>query len=136
MKANEVSQDDAQIFEGKTKSIQYAIDENGNYVEVKSVGLEAENIVIERAWEDVRESIQDALGEVKDGTKSPIFYFMKKEIMDLNILSETVGIAKWRIKRHFKPNIFAKLKIKTLEKYTKAFNLKNIESLKNISFNE
>ncbi len=132
MKKNEVPQDDDNIFEGKTKSIQYAIDENGNYVQVKSTGFEAENIALKQAWDEVNEKIAEAYKLVKNGEKSPVFYYMHREIMDVAILAETVGLPKWRVKRHFKPKVFAKLKLKILEKYRKAFNLKTIDDLKNI----
>ena len=132
MKKNEVPQDDDNIFEGKTKSIQYAIDENGNYVQVKSTGFEAENIALKQAWEEVNEKIEEAYNLVKKGEKSPVYYYMHKEIMDFGILAETVGLPKWRVKRHTKPKVFAKLNDKILEKYRKAFNLKTIDDLKNI----
>lgn len=136
MKENEVPQDDANIFDGKTKSIQYATDSNGKYIQVKSVGFEPSNIAIQRAWEEVQEKIDEALKEVKSGTKSPIYYFMRKEIMDISILSETVKIPKWRVKRHLKPKVFVKLNDKILKKYGDAFGLSNIELLKHFSINE
>jgi len=133
MKESEVPQDDANMFEGKTKQIQYALNEEGKYVKVKSVGFEASNIAIEQAWEEVNESIKEALEEVKSGKKSPIYYYMRKEIMDVGILAESVNIAKWRVKRHFKPKVFSKLSKETLEKYRIVFSLESIESLKQVS---
>jgi hypothetical protein len=37
---------------------------------------------------------------------------------------------KWRVKRHFKPEVFAKLNDKTLQKYADAFDI-SIAELKN-----
>ena len=106
MKKENVPQDDANVYDGKTKSIQYAVDEDGNYVQVKSIGLESANIVLELAWEEVNDEIKYALEDVKNEVKSPVYYFMKKEIMDISILSESTGISRWRIRRHLKPNVF------------------------------
>ena len=50
--------------------------------------------------------------------------------MDLNILSSYVGFWKWRVKRHFKPSVFAKLNDKILKKYADTFGV-SIEELKN-----
>ena len=136
MKENEVPQDDANMFEGKTREIQYAVDESGHYKQVKSVGWEAKNVVMQQAWDEVNENIQAALEEVKNGNKSPIYYFMHKNIMDIGILSEYTGFFKWTIKRHFKPEVFQKLSDKKLKKYTEAFRLNNIDELKNFTPND
>ena len=49
--------------------------------------------------------------------------------MDLEILSNYVGIWKFFIKRHSKPNVFRKLKESTLKKYAEAFEI-SVEELK------
>ena len=49
MKENEVPQDDGGLFEGKFKTLKYALDEEGNYVEVQSVGWEPETVVLNQA---------------------------------------------------------------------------------------
>jgi len=46
-------------------------------------------------------------------------------------LSGQASISLWRVKRHFKPTVFARLSVKTLAKYAEAFNL-TIEQVKNI----
>jgi len=38
MKNTEVPQEDGGLLEGKFKTLKYAIDEDGNYVEVQSIG--------------------------------------------------------------------------------------------------
>ncbi|MNY64298.1 hypothetical protein D3C86_2013870 [compost metagenome] len=51
--------------------------------------------------------------------------------MDLTILASYVGLWKWRVKRHFKPEVFAKLNDKILKKYADAFDI-SVAELKNI----
>jgi len=135
MKEHEVPQDDANMLEGKTREIQYAIDENGRYKQVKSVGWEPKNIVMQQAWDDVNENVKSALKDVLNGEKSPIFYFMHKNIMDIRILSEYTGFFRWTIKKHFKPEIFKKLSDKKLQKYVEAFRLSSINDLKDFDAN-
>ena len=135
MRKNEVPQDDANMLDGKTKELQFALDEDGNYTEVKSVGWEPKNIVMQQAWDEVNENINYALEQVQNGYKSPIFYFMHKNIMDVKILSEYTGFWPFIIKRHFNPKIFAGLSNSKLEKYRKVFKLNSINDLKNFNIN-
>lgn len=132
MKVDEVAQDDDNIFEGKSKCIQYAVDNEGNYTQVKSVGLEAQNIALRLAWEEVNNRMKIAYDEVIIGNKSPICYYMEKEMMDLGILSETVLLPKLIVWLHLKPFWFSKLSSTTLLKYCDAFKLSDIEILKKI----
>lgn len=55
---------------------------------------------------------------------SPIEYFMYKRLLDPKYLAQAMGITVWRLKRHFKPNIFKKLDHGILLKYAKIFNVK------------
>ena len=50
--------------------------------------------------------------------------------MDISILSSYVRIWKWRVKRHFKPKVFATLSDKILQKYASTFSI-SIEELRN-----
>lgn len=132
MKVNEVPQDDANMLEGKTREIQYAVDENGKYRAVKSVGWSAKNEIMQQAWEFMHEEIEEAHQWVKEGKKSPVFYYMKKNLMDVKTLSDYMGLWRFQIKRHFNPKTFNKLSAATLNKYVRVFNLKDIQQLKNI----
>lgn len=135
MKIDEVAQDDNNIFEG-SKCIQYAVDDNGKYVQVKSVGLEAQNIALDLAWDEVNEAISSALEEVKSNTKSPIYYFMKKEIMDISILAESVYLPMILVWLHLKPFFFNRISASNLEKYRIAFKLDSINDITNLLENQ
>jgi hypothetical protein len=129
MKVNEVPQDDAHLFEGKTRDVQYAIDENGKYTTVKSVGWEPKNIVMLNAWEDENPKIDEARKLVKEGKMSPVYYHMKRCLMDRKLLASYTGFSRFGISRHFKPGIFKRLSDKKLDKYVYAFGLKKREDL-------
>lgn len=132
MKVEEVPQDNENVYGERCKAIQYAVNKNGKYEQVKSVGIDPVNTTLKQAWEDVETELSQALLDVKNKIKSPVYYFMKKEIMDIGILSETTGIAKWRIKRHFNPKYFLTLKPKTINQYLEAFKLTDKSELYNI----
>ena len=133
MKENEVPQDDDGLLEGKLREVCYAVDESGNYTTVLSTGWTPKNAALKQAWEVVNEKIEQVKQEVIAGKVSPLAYFMEKHIMNLKLVSEYTGISKWRIRRHMKPKIFAKLDNETLAKYAAAFET-NVSSLKD--FNE
>lgn len=124
MKKSEVPQDDENVLEGKMRGmINYAVDENGNFVQVQSSGWEPENVALKLAWEDVNERINTAFDLFKSGEKSPVYFYMEKSLMDLNILAAYMNKWQWQIKRHFKPSVFKSLNPEILEKYAKAFNI-------------
>lgn len=51
MKKNEVPQDGDNLVKGESNWVNYAVDQNGEYVQEISVGWEPENIALEQAWE-------------------------------------------------------------------------------------
>lgn len=136
MKVNEVPQDDAHLLEGKTRDLQYALDKDGKYTTVKSVGWEPKNTAMLSAWEYENEKITEALKLVEDGKKSPIYYYMKKCLMDVSLLASYTGFSRFSVKRHFKPKNFKKLSEEKLDKYTYTFGLKDRSELFKISKDE
>lgn len=130
MKKEEVPQDQSSLSENDITEVCYALDENGNYVKVPSKGWAPKTIVQNETLQLIEERAREALQNLKKGTASPIPYFIEINKMDINILSDYTGVWKWRIKRHFKPNVFRKLSDKTLSKYAEAFDVEK-EYLKN-----
>ena len=130
MKKNEVPQDKGNLSKSNMKELIYAIDENGNYTTTLSSGWEPKTIALSNSIEEINERIALARNQVKNGEASAIVYFMELNKMDLTILASYAQMWKWRVKRHFKPNVFAKLNDKVLQKYAAVFAI-SIEELKN-----
>lgn len=123
MKKNEVPQDEGNLSKSNMKELVYATDENGNYTTELSSGWEPKTIALSNSLEDINERVAEALMRVKDSKSSPIVYFMEVNRMDINILAGYVGMWKWRIKKHFKPKVFAGLSDRVLSRYAEAFNI-------------
>jgi len=123
LKAKDVPQDDANMLQGKLREPIYSLDENGNYTTVKSVGWNPKNEVMKEAWDQVNEKVENARNKVLSGELSPLGYYIEKNIMDIGLVAKYMGIWRWTVKRHLKPNIFARLKEETLEKYAQVFNI-------------
>lgn len=131
MKKSEVPQDKSNLESASFKELCYAVDENGEYTTAQSTGWTPKTIALDNAIEDINERVEEAKKRVFDNKTSPIEYYMELHKMDLGILASYVGIWKWRVKRHFKPNVFKKLSKKTLQKYADVFEV-SITELKNI----
>jgi len=130
MEKDQVPQDQSNLTKNNVKELLYATDENGNYTTTLSTGWEPKTIALSNSIDEINERIADARQQVLNGEVSPIVYFMEVNKMDLNILSSYVGFWKWRVKRHFKPSVFATLSDKILQKYADTFGI-SIEELKN-----
>jgi len=123
LKAKDVPQDDANMLQGKLREPIYSLDENGNYTTVQSVGWNPKNEVMKEAWDQVNEKVENARNKVLSGELSPLGYYIEKNIMDIGLVANYMGIWRWTVKRHLKPKIFARLKEETLEKYARVFNI-------------
>ena len=123
MKADEVPQDDEDLFEGKFTLLQYALDDKGGYTQVGSKGWEPENVALKQAWEEINLKIEAAKQKVLKGEASPVVYYMEKSMMDIGILAAEMNKWQWQVKRHFKPDVFNSLDTKTKEKYATVFKV-------------
>ncbi|MDM1406920.1 hypothetical protein [Myroides sp. DF42-4-2] len=132
MKESEVPQDKSSLQENDIRELCYAVNEKGEYVTALSSGWETKTIVQEATLEGINTRVQEAKEQVAGGVVSPIVYFMEVNRMDLPTLSAYVSLWRWRVKRHFKPEIFKKLSTSVLQKYANAFDI-SVEELKSFS---
>ncbi|WGE91000.1 hypothetical protein [Actinobacillus genomosp. 1] len=121
MEIKDIPQDDSKIFQGQRKVI-YAT-RNGKFEAGTSTGWQAEEFATEQAVDELNQLTEQALQAVKNGEKSVIYYLMYKNRYDLQTLSQATGFWQWQIKRHFRPEVFARLNEKVLEKYSMVFPL-------------
>ncbi len=127
MKVNEVPQD-ITYYEGEKRAC-YALNDQGKYVIVSSIGWSAEEVVNGLAVAELVANLEETRKAVLKGIKSPLVYHMERRQMIPGILAKTAGIATFRVRRHFRPEIFAKLKLSVLDRYAKALAVKLEELL-------
>jgi len=130
MKINDVPQDNG-IIEDHGQEICYAVDEKGQYKLAHSLGWDAKNIVNDQAWELIFQEIKKIHDKVINNKLSPLAFHMAKNQMDPGLLGKYVSIAKWRVKRHLKPNVFKGLSQTMLKSYADIFNI-TIDELKTV----
>ena len=126
MEQSKVPQDHISTYANNKKAM-YAVDEDGNYGIVASSGWDVEEAVTKQALHELRSLADEAFVKVKKGEYSELFFHMYDRRMDLQVLSETTGLFKFRIKRHFKPGVFRKLSAKLKQRYCDAMGLSEQE---------
>ena len=122
MLEKDVPQEGNVTLGGQRKAV-YAVGEDGKLRLVPSRGWEAEEIVTRQAVEDLERRAADARRRALAGAASPLEYHMYKARMDLALLSQTTGLWQWRIRRHFRPDVFSGLSIKIKQKYCDALGI-------------
>lgn len=122
MDINSVPQDEISTYSQNKKAI-YATDENGEYRVIASSGWDVEGEATLQALNALQVQADDAYQAVVSGEKSPLYYHMYAQRMDLCVLAQSIGIFQWRIKRHFSPAIFNKLSDKWLARYADVLGL-------------
>lgn len=131
MKKDEVPQDKSNLESTNSKELCYAVNEDGEYTTAHSSGWEPKTIALDNAIAEVNARIEAARQNVLNKKSSPLEYYMERHKMDVPILASYVGLWQWRVKRHFKPKVFAKLSNKILQKYADVFEI-TIAELKEI----
>jgi hypothetical protein len=122
MDVNAVPQEGNATLGGHRKAM-YAKDANGRMVLAPSAGWEAEEIVTSHAVESLHQQAEQARERVKAGVSSPLEYWMYERRMDVPLLSQTSGFWQWRVKRHLRPEHFARLSVMQLERYSNALGV-------------
>ena len=129
MKVNDVAQD-ITYYEGIKRAC-FALNDEGKYVVVTSTGWNDEAVVNGLAVDDLAAALEQTRLDVLAGKKSPLCYHMDRRQMNPDILGKTAGIAVFRVKRHFRPDIFSRLKPSLLNRYAQALAV-TVEELKTV----
>ncbi len=122
MKTEEVPQETAKTY-GGVKKLLYAVDDKGEYTGVNSAGWEVETYVTMAAVDEIVRLRNEALERARAGKTSPLEFHMFDRRMELATLAATSGFWTWRVKRHFKPEVFAKLDEKILSRYAECMGI-------------
>ena len=127
MEIKDIPQDDSESYHGHLKVI-YGT-RNGRYEAGTSSGWQDEAYATEMAVAELDEQTRAAREAVARGEYSPLYYHMFRFRHDETGLAMAAGVWKWQLRRHLRPEIFAKLPDKTLQKYADALQI-SINELK------
>ncbi|HEU0188698.1 MAG TPA: hypothetical protein VFQ97_01760 [Gallionella sp.] len=116
---------------GGHRRVMYARGKDGRMVIVPSRGGEVDETVTLQALERIRDMTDEARARVTAGKTSPLEYWMYAQRLDLPQLSQVTGFWKWRIRRHFRPEKFAKLSAEILQRYAEVMGI-TVEQLRRL----
>ena len=125
---SEVPQEGNSTLGGHRKAM-YARGADGKLHIVQSAGWEVEEIVTKQAVDDLLRLTEEARQRVLAGLTSPLEYHMYRVRMDVPLLAQASGIWQWRIRRHFRPAVFAGLSASLLTTYADAMGM-TVDQLK------
>jgi hypothetical protein len=122
MRERDVPQEGNAILEGHRKAV-YAVGDDGRLRIVRSRGWEVEETVTRQALDDLERRADEARQRVLAGQSSPLEYHMYRARMDLALLAQATGLWRWRVRRHFRPEVFARLPERLRRRYARALGL-------------
>ena len=110
----------------------YAVDSEGKYQMVNSVGWEAKNEAIQLQLDAVQEECDEILEHIKKGKATLLAYYAAKNLMTVELLAYYADIPKRKVRKHMSdPEAFASLDEQTLSAYAEALRM-TVEGLKKI----
>jgi hypothetical protein len=121
MREEDVPQDKGVLDDKQVVS--YALNDEGRYCLTPSAGWEPVNCANRLAWEDIQAELVLVRSQIARGEMSPLAYYMTRAQMDVALLSRYSGIARWRVRRHLKPQVFSRLSTFYRQCYAGLFDL-------------
>lgn len=122
MRDKDVPQEGNVTLGGQRKAV-YARGPDGQVKIFASAGWEAEEIVTRQAVDEFGRLAEEARQQALAGIASPLPYHMYLARMDEALLAQCTGLWAWRIRRHFRPDVFRKLSRAMLQRYADALGL-------------
>ena len=122
MEKGTVPQDASPTYGGLRKLL-YAVDEQGQYTGVPSSGWEVESFSTELAVAELERQREEALRRARAGITSALEYHMFARRMDFDTLASVSGVWRWRLRRHLRPDVFARLPDRLLQRYADAMGI-------------
>lgn len=130
MDVSGVPQEGNRTLGGHRKAV-YARDAEGRMVVAPSAGWEVEEIVTLQAVAALDAQAVAARERVLRGEASPLAYWMYARRMDEALLAQCSGVWRWRVRRHLRPQVFARLSPRLLARYAEALGI-TVERLRSL----
>jgi len=119
-----------ELFNDGLPKAYYSQNDKGQYV-LETNAPWAEKVSVALLISGNRANLEEIRKAVIAGQKSPLCYYIEMRQLTPKMLAKAAGIAVFRVNRHLRPEIFAKLKPSVLNRYTKALRI-TLEELKTV----
>jgi len=121
VREEEVPQD-ASFYRGHQR-VCYALNKDNRYVVARSAGWEVERVATAQALLELEAEVEQTRRRVLAGERSPLAYHLATHQMTPKLFAQHAGVASWRVRRHLKPAVFARLSPRLLERYARCLAL-------------
>ena len=122
MRERDVPQEGNATLAGHRKAV-YAVGEDGKLRIIPSRGWKVEEVVTRQAVEDLERRAQEARSRALAGLASPLEYHMYRTRMDVPMLAKATNLWRWRLRRHLRPQVFARLPLRLRRRYAEALGI-------------
>ena len=129
MKKEEVPQDRG-LQEGQS-FICYAVNDNGKYEQVKSLGWSATNAASDFGFAYLNRGWHEAWEVASRGERSPLHYYMTLRMMTPSEVSRYMESSTWTVRRHLKPSVWAHLGEEIIARYAVLFRV-SVEQMRGL----
>jgi hypothetical protein len=130
MKSRAVPQDKLAHY-GDARKAMYATGDDGRYEVVASSGWQAEEAVTLDAVGEFDVLADQARVRALAGESSPLEFHMYACRMDPPLLAQSAGLWEWRVRRHLRASVFARLGEPLLRRYATALGI-DVDRLKRL----
>jgi len=111
----------------------YSFDREKGFSAKVDYQYDANQTIIRQSWDAAEERLNAVRNKVIGGKRSPIAYYMEKQLMEVPMLAAYTGFSPWRVRWHLTVPGFRRMKISTLEKYAEIFEIP-VQELKSPHF--
>lgn len=101
----------------------YAVDEDGKFVAVRSVGWGVTNLLSIQAMEEFRSKIELKMEEVKQGRWSPLAVYLVVSGLSPASLSQVSGVSWLKVRLHLRPWFFRRMSAADARRYAEVFGI-------------
>lgn len=122
MRDQDVPQEGNATLGGQRKAV-YARAPDGRLHLVSSAGWEVEEIVTRQAVDEFLHLAEAARQRVLAGQSAALEYHMYRMRMDVPLLAQATGLWQWRVRRHLRPAVFARLTAGVRRRYADALGI-------------
>lgn len=102
--------------------IMFVEKEDGTYGPLQTGAYMVKNY-IDDFWFKKKNLEKELVSKLKEAQISPVYYYMLLEELSVAELASRVGIRRSRVKRHFKPKYFKRIKLSLLQRYAEVFGI-------------
>ena len=111
----------------------YSFDREKGFSAKVDYQYDANQTIIRQSWDAAEERLNAVRRKVIEGKRSPIAYFMEKQLMEVPMLAAYTGFSKWKVRWHLSVAGFRRMKPASLETYAGVFEIP-VGELKNPHF--